>query len=187
MAKCENNEVMFGARGKIGNLVVFKNFGKDQTVIAKTRRKPQNPVYSLQQEETKSRFKEAVIYAQGITADEGLLAFYKKYAKPGTSAYNMALADFCKPPVIENIDITGYQGNIGDKIKIRAIDNFRVVSVKFSIFGADNQLIETGNAVLSANNADWNYETTVANAAVQQSRFVAEATDTPGNVTISAS
>ena len=49
MAKSENNEVMFGARGRVGNLVVFKNFGNNQTVIAKRPRRSENPVYTAKQ------------------------------------------------------------------------------------------------------------------------------------------
>ena len=63
MAKSENNEVMFGARGKIGNLVVFKNFGENQTVIAKRRKKIINPKYTIEQERTKEKFRDGVVYA----------------------------------------------------------------------------------------------------------------------------
>ncbi|TKC10607.1 hypothetical protein FA048_10535 [Pedobacter polaris] len=181
MAKSENNEVMFGARGRVGNLVVFKNFGKDQTVISRLRRKVKNPVYTDKQENVKYKFKEAVIYAKGIVGDPDLLAFYQKFAKPGTSAYNLALADFCKVPEIRLIDTDNYVGQIGDKIRVRAIDNFRVMEVKVSIHDASDTLLEAGLATLSANSVDWFYETIVANGNLAGTKVTAEATDVPGN------
>jgi len=36
---------MYGASGKVGNLVVFKNFGSNQTVIAKRPKRADNPKY----------------------------------------------------------------------------------------------------------------------------------------------
>ena len=57
MAKSENNEVMYGARGKVGNLVVFKNFGSNQTVIAKRPKRAENPVYTAKQLEAKLKFR----------------------------------------------------------------------------------------------------------------------------------
>ncbi|TCC89112.1 hypothetical protein EZ428_15535 [Pedobacter frigiditerrae] len=174
---------MFGARGRVGNLVVFKNFGSNQTVISRLKRKVKNPVYTNKQEEVKYKFKEAVIYARGIVGDPDLLAFYQKFAKPGTSAYNLALADFCKAPEIRLIDTDNYLGQIGDKIRARVIDNFRVMAVKISIYDASDTLIESGLAILAANSVDWLYETTLANGNLAGTKIVAEATDMPGNTT----
>ncbi|MFA6277105.1 MAG: hypothetical protein WC622_10175 [Pedobacter sp.] len=184
MAKSENNEVMFGARGRVGNLVVFKNFGSNQTVISRLKRKVKNPVYTDKQEEVKNRFKEAVIYAKGIVNDVDLTAFYKKFAKPGTSSYNLALADFCKAPEIKLIDTGDYPGQINNNIRIRAVDNFRVTEVKVSIYNASDTLIESGLAILSANSIDWYYQTTIANSNLAGTKVTAEATDVPGNITM---
>ncbi len=183
MAKSENNEVMFGARGRVGHLVVFKNFGNNQTVIARRPRRVENPVYTAKQLATKLKFREAVVYAQGIGADQNLLAFYQKYAKPGTSAYNMALADFCKSPEIEVLDITAYTGAIGDQIRVRAIDNFAVMVVTVSIFDANDTLLESGFATVAANSVDWFYQATVANGSLMGTKIIADAIDMPGNKT----
>ncbi|RZJ79392.1 MAG: hypothetical protein EOO47_10930 [Flavobacterium sp.] len=184
MAKSENNEVMFGARGKVGNLLVFKNFGNNQTVISKLKKKPKNPTYSARQKEVMYKFKEAVTYAKGVVADPDLLAFYQKFAKPGTSAYNLALADFCKSPEIKLIDIDNYLGQTGDIIRIRAIDNFRVVQVKVSIYDEANTLIESGLANLSANSVDWIYLASVSKMNLTSTKIEAEAKDLPGNITV---
>lgn len=183
MAKSENNEVMYGARGKVGNLLVFKNFGENQTVIAKRRKKIVNPKYTVDQERTKDKFREGVVYAKGIIADPDLIAIYKRAARPGISVYNLALADFCKAPEIKAIDYTSYFGNIGDTIIVRAIDNFRVTSVKVSIFSGTGVLLEAGLAIITLNSVDWRYTCTIANPLVSGSTVRCEASDVPGNLT----
>jgi len=182
MAKSENNEVMYGARGKVGNLVIFKNFANGKTVISKVQRKRENPVYSEDQEIAKERFREGVIYAKGVIEDPILRAFYKPFVKPGSSIYNMALADFCKPPEIKAIDTENYQGATGDVITIRATDNFAIVSLKVFIFKAEGTLIETAAAVKKPNGKDWVYTATISNEAVAGTVVKVQATDTPGNV-----
>jgi len=183
MAKSENNEVMYGARGKVGNLVVFKNFGENQTVISKRRKKIVNPRYTVNQERTKDKFREGVVYAKGIIADPDLTAIYKRAARPGISVYNLALADFCKSPEIKTIDYTSYLGNVGDTISVRAIDNFRVTAVKVSIFSAAGALLEAGSAVITLNSVDWRYTCTIANPLPNGSVIRCEASDFPGNLT----
>jgi len=184
MAKSENNEVMFGARGKIGNLVVFKNFGENQTVIAKRRKKVINPKYTLEQERTKEKFRDGVVYAKGIIADADLTTRYRRLAKPGISVYNLALADFCKAPQIKAVDISEYNGLVGDYIKVRAVDNFGVTAVKVSIYSASGNLIESGAATVQSNNLDWRYICTVVNPDLNGGYIRAEASDFPGNLTV---
>lgn len=182
MAKSENNEVMYGARGKVGNLVVFKNY-YGQTVIAKARRKQKNPTSTRMQQLFKERFKEGVIYAKGVLQDPVLTGFYSPYVKDGVRVYNLALADFCKMPEIKGIDTTNYLGNIGDELTIRATDNFKVQSVTVSITSANGTLIETGQAIQAANALDWVYTTAVANPNPTGTIVTAKASDLPGNQT----
>ena len=103
---------------------------------------------------------------------------------PGTSVYNLALADYCKVPEISTIDTTNYQGQSGDQIRVRAIDNFRVVEVSVSIHDAADTLLESGIATLSENNIDWIYNTTTLNSNLAGTKITAEAKDTPGNRTV---
>lgn len=184
MAKSENNEVMYGARGKVGNLVIFKNFANNQTVIAKRPRRPENLVYTERQIKATQKFREGVLYAKGVISDPDLVATYQPFVKPGTSVYNLALADYCKAPEITLVDTTTYQGQIGDQIKVKAIDNFRVTEVKVNIYDATDVLIESGLAMLSTNNIDWIYEATTLNGNLTGTKVTAEAKDTPGNIKV---
>lgn len=182
MAKSENNEVMYGARGKVGNLVIFKNFGDGKTIISKIPRRKDNPVYSETQQIAKERFKEGVVYARGASLDPILSAFYKPFTKPGASVYNMALADFCKPPEIKSINTEHYQGNVGDYITIKAVDSFKIVAVKVAISKTCGTLIETGVAVQVPNSLNWIYTITAVNENLGGSIIKVLASDTPGNV-----
>ena len=184
MAKSENNEVMYGARGKVGNLVVFKNFGSNQTVIAKRPKRADNPMYTEKQLNAKLKFREAVVYAKGVINNPALLAVYQLLAKPGTSAYNLALADYCKAPEITLIDADNYQGQIGEQIRVRAMDNFGLSQVKVSIYDAVDLLVESGLASQSANSVDWIYDATTLNSNLAGTKITAEAKDTPGNTTL---
>jgi len=182
MAKSENNEVMFGARGKVGSLVVFKNY-HGGTLISKARKKREAPVYSVDQEAAKERFREGVIYAKGAIQDEILSDFYRPYVRPGRSIYNLALADFCKPPQVKSIKTLNYQGSIGDHLAIRALDNFKVVGIAVTVKKPDGSIIETGPAILAPNGADWIYTATVVNEDVGGTIISVKVSDTPGNVT----
>ena len=184
MAKSENNEVMYGSRERVGNLVVFKNYGDGKTIISKVPRKRDNPVYSENQELAKERFREGVIYAKGAVQDPILSAFYKPYAKPCLSVYNLALADFCKPPQIKTIKTDGYQGKIGDTIIIRAIDNFGIAELIISICKPGGCIVETGLAVQARNRLDRVYTANVRNENVEDTHIKVKAADTPSNVTM---
>ena len=182
MAKSENNEVMFGARGKVGNLLVFKNFANNQTVIAKRPRRPENLAYTEKQVKATQKFREGVLYAKGVISNPDLAATYQPFAKPGTSVYNLALADYCKEPEITLVDTSAYQGQTGDQIKVRAIDNFGVTEVRVSIYDTADVLIESGLAMPSTNNIDWIYEATTLNGHLTGTKIMVEAEDTPGNI-----
>ena len=183
MAKSENNEVMFGARGRVGNLVVFKNY-YGRTIISKVKTKRDNEEFSEKQELTQERFKEAVIYAKGAVKDEILCDFYRPFVKGGCKIYNLAIADFCKPPQVKSINVTSYHGNVGDYLIIRAFDNFKVVGVEVTVTKRNGCLLEGAAAVLAANEADWVYTATTCNADVMGTIISVKVTDTPGNVTV---
>jgi len=104
--------------------------------------------------------------------------------KPGTSAYNLALADYCKAPEISLIDADNYQGQIGEQIRVRAIDNFGFTEVKVSIYDAADLLVESGLAIQSANSVDWIYHATTLNSNLAGTKITAQAKDTPGNTTL---
>jgi len=100
-------------------------------------------------------------------------------AKPGQTAYNLAFMDARYAPTITALSVQGYAGRISDKIFIQATDDFKVVTVKVSIYNAAGNLIEEGDAV--SDGVLWMYVTTRENNTIAGSKIVATAFDLPGN------
>lgn len=69
----------------------------------------------------------------------------------------------------------------GEKIVIRALNDFRVTTVRVEIRDADGSMLEMGNAVQDLNGIDWTYAATYGNATLPGTKIRAIATDIPGN------
>jgi hypothetical protein len=92
MAQSHQNILTHGLRGQMGKQLVFKQYGK-KTVVS---RYPDmsNVTPSSLQKERRSRFKDAVAYAQGINNDPVLKAIYKKKVKKGQTVYHFAIKEY---------------------------------------------------------------------------------------------
>lgn len=110
-------------------------------------------------------------------------AEYAEKAAGGKTAYNVAVADFFSAPDIDEIDLSSYTGTVGDTIRVRATDDFKVTQVVVTIANADGSLVEEGEAVLQPNGLDWVYAATVDNPSLEGDRILVQAIDRPGNVT----
>jgi hypothetical protein len=181
MAKVRKNVLTRGLSGKLGNLVVFRNDG-GKTIMSSAPGKRTLPLTEAQQMH-QQQFKQAVLYAKAVLADPDKKAEYESAARNGESAYNMAVADFLKFPVIQEMDISMYTGQAGDKIRVRATDNFKIAEVSVTIFKSDNSIVESGIAEPAGNGRDWIYTATHANSPIGGGRIVATVTDGPGHQT----
>ncbi|HYG38092.1 MAG TPA: hypothetical protein VD908_05710 [Cytophagales bacterium] len=180
MAKIKNNPALFGASGKFGDIMVFRQF-KGKTVLSYNTEKTEE--LTEKQLAVKDRFNEAVIYAKSKTQDPIIKAEYEaRMGDKFTSAYSVAVADFLRVPEIRNINLVAYNGQAGDKILIRAVDDFKVVSVSVLITNPDGTVIESGLAVLTDNGMDWEYTATVTNPTYLGDKIRVQVTDLPGNV-----
>jgi hypothetical protein len=89
------------------------------------------------------------------------------------------VSDFLTPPVIDQLDVSGYQRQAGDTIRILANDDIEVVSVEVTIRTASGVLIERGFAVPV--HGVWCYHATSSASAAESLAFTATARDRPGN------
>ncbi len=186
MSTIKNNPIMKGASGMLGNVVVYREHrGK----LIMSNRPKTSGILTPNQKQAKSRFLRAVKYAKKQIADP----VAKKEYTPSpdsrfTSAYSMAVADYLTPPVIASVDMSHYAGAAGDKILIKASDDFKVTSVNVSILKADGTLIEQGDAVLLADAIDdYEYAATVAFPKAAGTKVIVAVRDKPGNVTTAES
>jgi len=58
-----------------------------------------------------------------------------------------AAPDFFHAPNIDEIDLKEYSGAVGETIRVRVTDDFRVEQVQVSIVNSDGSLVEQGDAI----------------------------------------
>jgi hypothetical protein len=182
MSKIKNNPLLKGLSGMLGDVIVFRE-SRGGMVMANRPKKPATP--SGHQLVTKDKFMEATAYAKGQMLDALSKAEYQAAVNDKTnSAYAVALTDYLKGPRIMSVNVADYNGAIGSRIDIRAIDNFRVQSVRVEIRDSLNAILEQGEAVNDPiNSIFWFYtaQQNIAIAAGMNVRVVV--TDKPGNAT----
>ena len=181
MAKINDNLLVKGARGNVGKQYVYKKRGRS-THIAKMPVINKNAVPTNRQAEVRELFAAASLYAKGAMSTPDLKKEYQKKAKDAETAFNVALRDYLKAPVVKTIDAGKYDGSIGSLIVVGARDDFRVAEVKVSIRDAAGMLIEEGNASLNPIDRNkWIYTATQTNASPVGCIVSAVALDLPGN------
>lgn len=177
MAKIKLNPVLERVRGKIGDLV-FRRY-EDETILA---RKPDNTdqPQTAAQAAQRERFQLAARYAKAVFADPVQKAVYVEAAKAkGVPPFSLPIADYFNAPEIEGVDLSGYAGQIGDVIAIRAHDDFEVVGVEVIIRNTQGEVVERGAAGRQGGDL-WHYAATVQTAG-QPVAIEVTATDRPGH------
>jgi hypothetical protein len=155
MTEVNLNETVNGYRGSIGRLV-FKKY-KGRTIVSR------KPVLTKEPTEGqiahRERFKEATSFAKYAMADPLLRAFYEPIARErDMTVYTLAVADFLHEPEFKPLDLSKYQGKIGDTIVIQAMDDLGMAEVNVMISSDTGALIESGKAVeIGARSGKWVY------------------------------
>ena len=181
MANISENLLVKEARGNVAKQFVYRRHGND-THITKMPKFDKDRQPTQGQEKVRGLFSLAALYAQGAVSSAELKAQYKRKAAPGKTAFNVAFKDYLKSPVVNMISTENYTGLIGSTITVTAMDDFRVVKVTVSIYTADNELVEQGNAILNpVNRSQWIYTATEDHIALEGSTIKAIASDLPGN------
>lgn len=182
MSKIGNNPLLFAIKGKLGNIVFREMRGKMQMV---NRPKPREEL-SEKQQNAVINFKRAIAYAKRQMLSDEMKALYATGVGGSKfTPYMVALTDYLVAPKISSVDTLDYKGEIGDRIGIRASDDFRLTSLEVSIVDAQGKQIEKGAAQLRQDTTDdWTYTVTVAHEPVAGTKLIIVARDTPGNVTV---
>src|SRR5258708_7262345 len=177
-----NNSIISGKfSGTLGKELVFREW-EGKTIVAKAP-KSRSGQPTQPQAQVQERFLLASRYAKAVLAGQvqGMEDAYAAALRPRQNVYSRALEDFLTPPVVKSIDTRNYKGIAGDKITVRAVDDFRVTGVQVQITAANGTLLEQGNAQLQPNGIDFIYTATLANNQLAGSKIKAIATDVPGN------
>jgi hypothetical protein len=166
--------------GRVGD-IVFRNYN-GKSVMAK-RPDCSKVVRSAKQVEINTRFAKAVKYGQYVIKNPALSAYYRK-KRPDLTPYNAAISDFLSRPVVDRVDVTGYQGLPGNVVTVSVWDKWKVEGVSMVIFNVRGEVVECGAAVPRefSENTEWDYTATVENDDYKSCRILIRVKDRPGNV-----
>lgn len=177
-----NNSIITGKfQGKLGKELVFRNWD-GKTIVAKAPG-PRKGLPTEEQEKRQETFLLGSRYAKAISsgANPDLAEAYRAVLKPRQNLYSRALQDYVSAPKVISINTLDYKGLVGDKIVVRAKDDFKVTGVRVEIYAADGSLLEQGDAVADIYDLDWTYTATESNSLLTGTLIKAIATDIPNN------
>jgi hypothetical protein len=161
MARIEKNSLLASLHGSIGQLTIVHRKG---AVFA--RNKPTvKPKATRRRKAHQGKFRQASKWASGVLKEVPALATIYQEAAKGTelSAQNLMIADFMHGPVIDDIDLSGYTGRSGEKIRVQGKDSIaapirvELGEVRVVIRNLAGAVLEQGNAVQDG--AVWVYVT----------------------------
>ena len=163
--------------------VVMRQY-RNQTIISKITI-PQEST-SPGKQASKDRFAIASQWANKTLKDPVMKKLYSKGINSRLpNAHTVATTDYLVAPTIHYISLKQYTGAIGDSIRIKATDNFQVVSVDVTITDKNGKQLEKGPAIRYKRKAFmWAYTLTVANPDVSGTVIEVTAKDRPGNTAV---
>jgi hypothetical protein len=167
MALVKDNLVTEGLSGKLGKRLVIRHMKDGRTIFA-TRPNYEGHVWTAGQGAHHNRFREAAAYARLASKTNPLYAALA--AGTSRNAYNIALADWFHAPVIHRVT------RQADCIRVEASDDIGVTEVRVTVCDDQGNLLEQGQAVLTADDC-WEYQ------AKTQGQVSVEAFDLAGNLT----
>jgi hypothetical protein len=175
MAEVFDNIILEGLRGSLGDKLVLRRGRGGKTIISAKPVFAPDREFSAAQKAHQQAFRAAAAYAKSAKGENVYLA---KAEKTGQSAYNLAVKDWFNKPEILELDITGWSGQAGQAIHIKAIDDVQISRVSVVITNGNGTLLEQGNAG-PGEASWWTYMTTVSTKGDRQLEVAA--LDMPGN------
>ena len=175
MAKVRQNIVIHGLSGSLGDQLVIRQDKAGRTIVgAKPNFRP-NRGFSDPQKTHQQAFREAAAYAQAVK-DQPI--YINKAAGTPLNPYNVAMADWFHAPEILDMDLSGWNGQAGQVIRVKAVDDVLVKQVSVVISDKNDAVLEQG-AAKSVDGLWWEYATTTA--AAGGCKVLASAQDLPGH------
>jgi hypothetical protein len=183
MGLLEKNSILASIHGSVGNLTVVHQKGR-----VWTRNKPTvKPKATPRRKAHRGKLGRASKWASILPKQAPEVAAKYSKAAEGTdwSWQNMAIADYMHGPVIEEIDLSGYSGLSGERIRVQARDDVKppmklgVAEVRVVIRNLAGKVLEQGKAVQDG--AAWAYVTQTEVEPGQIVNIEVMATDQPSN------
>ena len=180
MASVKLNPAFDEIRGRFGNLV-FKKL-RDREYMA---RMPDlsGQVVTDAQKVVREKFRRASWYGKTVMADDQTRKLYEEVAKSRKQPLmSLIMQDFLRDPRIDEVDLSAYSGQSGEKIYVRASDDFKVAAVHVAIARESGEPIESGAAVTTDGDPGrWLYTTTASAPPGTPVKIQVSVTDRPGH------
>lgn len=126
--------------------MVFKRYGDGVVISRKPDMGGQTP--SDKQVAARERFRQAALYGRVALADPETKMLYEAAAKAkGQPVFSLMVADFFHAPSVDEVDMSGYGGQVGDIIGVHAYDDFEVAGVALTLTDGSGATLENGPAV----------------------------------------
>jgi hypothetical protein len=130
MAKVRNNVIVRGLSGSFGDQMVIKIDKAGRTIISNKPEFDENRQFTPAQQAQHEKFREARVYA---SETKDLDVYVAKAEGTPMSSSNIAMADWFHAPEIKEIDLSEWTGQIGQYIRILAMDDVQVAQVSVVI------------------------------------------------------
>src|SRR5688500_15515920 len=182
MAKVRNNILTNGLSLLLDDQIVFRNDDSGCTILDMRPSVYGERVCNAAQLAHQEAFRQAIVFAKTAKNNPVYVAKAEGTVK---SAYNVAVEDWFGQPVVLDIDISGWTGQIGQTINVKAQDNVNVTSVQMMIRENNGSAttLEQGEAVQSEiDGLMWAYTTTTLVPMTAGTRLDASARDLPRNI-----
>jgi len=187
MAKVILNPAIQVISGDIGGFV-YRHHANGRVVIAKAGVHSPDFEPSPAQVAQMQKFKEASARYTRLMQEAGTKAAYEQLlanAEPGTRMRGLVMGDILSAPKIDTLDLSGYQGQVGDAIRVVAEDNVGVTRLELIIHDQTAQAdLESASQDMTANiqsTVEWVYHTTIAAPADHAVEVRIAAFDLAGN------
>ena len=179
MAKSNLTGVWKDVHGRIGD-VVFRRGPRGLLLYDRPGPRDPNRLLSPGEAAQRKRFKDAIEYSRTVLADPSRRPFYEAVASARKIPVSAVIVgDFLNGPEVQTIDLSAYQGQIGDAITVQATDDVEVVSVTVVIRSSSGAVLEQGPA--TKGDTRWVYHATTAAPRGETLTVEATAVDRPGH------
>jgi hypothetical protein len=173
MAKVRHNIVIQGLSGSLGDQLVIKQSRSGRTIVSAKPSFSPNREFSEAQKAQREAFREATAYARSA---QGHTAYVRKAEGSDQTPYTLAVADWFHAPQVLDVDLSGWSGQAGQPIRVKAMDDVQVTQVTVVITDENGVFCEQGEAA-PAEGLWWEYTSMAAGG----SQVSASARDLPGH------
>jgi hypothetical protein len=177
MAVVDNNIVTRGLSGSLGDQLIFRKGRGGQTIVAAKPAANGDHEFNPAQLAHHEAFRNAIAYARDARDEE---VYITRAQGTTMTAFNAAVADWFKQPKVLEIDPSGWTGETGQIIRVKAQDDTFVASVRLVISDEDGNVLEQGDAQ-KAEGLWWEYTATTQIPAGANPGVIATVQDLPGN------